>query len=265
MRSKLNLWLYRTISGHRHGRPARAFATGARKYLAAFEHSSADARFNGEFDLLDRLASDESFVLIDCGANIGGWAKAARARFPRATIHAFEPIPETVAALLRSTENDPLTFVHSTALSDSIGRSTMGVDDGDRATASLTTLPSQPTRRNVDVSMTTGDEFLTTMSAARIHLLKIDAEGHDLAVLRGFRSALSRAAIDVIQFEVSGWNAVSRTWLGEFYDLLAPYGYEIGKIYPRRVDWRPYGPHQERFLRANFLATIDPEVARVLS
>ncbi len=53
-------------------------------------------------------------------------------------------------------------------------------------------------------------------------------------------------------------------WLADFYELLEPAGFTIGKIYPTRVDWRAYTPRDERFLRANFLATIDDAVVATL-
>ena len=95
--------------------------------------------------------------------------------------------------------------------------------------------------------------------------MKIDVEGADLDVLRGFAGALTAGRVRTVQFEFTLWAAIARVWLGEFYELLAPYGFEIGKIYPTRVDWRAYRPDHERFLRTNFLASVDPNVVAALS
>jgi FkbM family methyltransferase len=253
--SRLNLRLYRAISDNRHRRVVSGLANGAGKYLAAFEHTSADAHFNGEYDLLDRLTTTEAVVIVDCGANIGTWALAAASRFPNATIHAFEPIPETVVTLEQATATVPKITVHRAALSDTDGVAVMAVDDADRATASLAVAATSPARRNVEVIVTTGDSFMTAHSIDRVRLLKIDAEGHDLVVLRGFEDALSRQLVDIIQFEVSGWNAVTRTWVGEFYDLLNGHGYDLGRVVPGAAELGPYASAIENFSRtSNFVA-----------
>ena len=253
--ARANLVMYRFISSHRHGRMATWFAGGARKYLAAFDHSSADGRYNGEHELLARLASPQAWVVIDCGAHVGAWALMARSSFPQATIHAIEPVAETVHQLRTAVGADTGIFVHAIALSDRIGTAEMVVDDRDRATASLTTALVDSARRHVAVAVTTGDAFLTEHTVDHVHLLKIDAEGHDLAVVRGFGAALARQAIDVVQFEVSGWNAVSRTWVGEFYELLEAGGYLVGRVVPGGVTLGAYRSTFEDFSKTqNYVA-----------
>src|SRR5262245_34870000 len=41
-------------------------------------------------------------VILDIGANVGSWSTSAYEIFPRATIHAFEPVPSTFEALCKN-------------------------------------------------------------------------------------------------------------------------------------------------------------------
>ena len=71
-----------------------------------------------------------------------------------------------------------------------------------------------------------------------------------------------------MQFEFTLWAAITNTQLKDFYDLLGPVGYSIGKIYPTYIDWRPYKPEQEIYVRANFAAVHESRpdlIARLVS
>ena len=100
----------------------------------------------------------------------------------------------------------------------------------------------------------TGDSFCRRRGIDHIDLLKIDTEGHDLEVLRGFAQMLTSQAIDVVQFEFTLLAIHARVWLGDFYRELAPRGFAIGKLYPTWIEWKDYDPHDEVFLRCNYVA-----------
>jgi hypothetical protein len=77
----------------------------------------------------------------------------------------------------------------------------------------------------------------------------------DLAVLRGFGDSLSR--VRAIQFEYGLFNLGSRTLLLDFYRLLTPFGFQIGRVRPGRVDFQPYHYRQDRFIGGNYVAVKD--------
>jgi hypothetical protein len=70
-----------------------------------------------------------------------------------------------------------------------------------------------------------GDEFCEGQGVKKIDFLKIDAEGHDLEVLKGFEGMLARSRVGVVQVEV--WFGHSdrprletfQSWLGPEYVL----------------------------------------------
>lgn len=100
----------------------------------------------------------------------------------------------------------------------------------------------------------TGDRYLSERGVEVVDFLKVDAEGADLRVLKGFADAIRTGRVGAIQFEFTLWAAIARTWLADFYDFLEPAGYRLGKIYPNRVEWRAHRPEDEIFVRANYLA-----------
>ena len=53
-----------------------------------------------------------------------------------------------------------------------------------------------------------------------IDFIKIDVEGHELAVLQGAVNMINQNRIKVIQFEFNVANILSRVFLKDFYDLL---------------------------------------------
>ena len=67
-----------------------------------------------------------------------------------------------------------------------------------------------------------------------ISLLKIDTEGYESEVLKGFRRIISR--INVIQFEYGKANLFSKYFLKDYFNDYYNDFY-IGKLYPNGVDF----------------------------
>jgi FkbM family methyltransferase len=67
------------------------------------------------------------------------------------------------------------------------------------------------------------DTFATGNGISLIHLLKIDAEGHELEVLKGAGNLLREKRILAIQLEFNEMNVVSGVFFKDFCDLLPNY------------------------------------------
>ena len=100
--------------------------------------------------------------------------------------------------------------------------------------------------------VTTGERYVKEQGIERIDMLKIDVEGMDLQVIKGFGDGLQQ--IKVIQFEYGIFNIASRDLLVDFHALLTAAGFRVGKIYPRTVEFFDYHYSREDFLGNNFLA-----------
>lgn len=143
-----------------------------------------------------------SDVVFDVGANDGRTILRLAKHLPVAPrIVAFEPVAATYDVLMEATRQLPNVEHHRLALSDRPGSRTMYLHE-------LSALNSfDPawggTGETEIVRATTLDRFVEEQGIAKVHLLKIDAEGHDLAVLQGAEQSLAAGKIDVVQIEVS--------------------------------------------------------------
>ncbi|MCK5600552.1 FkbM family methyltransferase, partial [Candidatus Pacearchaeota archaeon] len=61
-----------------------------------------------------------------------------------------------------------------------------------------------------------------------VDFLKVDAEGHDLSVLKGAESYLQANKIDIIQFEFARMDCLNHILIKDFFDLLS--GYAIYRL-----------------------------------
>ncbi len=223
----------------------------------AYENDNADSASNGEFRILHALRG-ELDVVFDVGANVGDWTLAALDTGARDVV-AFE-IEPTIREQLTERLGSRAT-IEPFGLADSVATVAVAVN-GDHTS---TVLRGAADHHIVECPVTTGDRYCAERSIERVDFVKIDVEGADLAVLRGFTRMLSAHAIRLVQFEFTAWAPRAGVFLRDFYDLLEPLGYEIGKVYPRSVEWRSYAVDHERFLRANFVATCDPAISAAVA
>jgi FkbM family methyltransferase len=180
----------------------------------------------------------------------------------RLRLHAFEPVAETYRLLCDQLPASVL--VRHLAMSDQSGEITMHVL-ANAGTNSLyeTSMASSATHPEKAVA-TTVDDYRSAHDLTSIDLLKIDTEGHDLAVLRGAEKSLRQQAITVVQFEYNHRWVPARYFLKDAFDLLLPLGYRLGKLTPRGMESYPaWDPELETFIEGNYLACTE-EFARML-
>jgi hypothetical protein len=72
--------------------------------------------------------------------------------------------------------------------------------------------------------------------------------------LIGFKNAFKERKIRAVQFEYGYINITSKILLCDYYDFFKSYGYIVGKIYPKSVEFRDYAFKHEDFIGPNFLA-----------
>jgi FkbM family methyltransferase len=171
-------------------------------------------------------------TIFDVGANIGDTVTAFRRAFPAAPILAFEPVAQTFAVLKDAFRDDPQVQVFQQALGEAEGLESMTAhrtSGANRIVRCETALASVATEI---VPVVTGDAVCAEHGIDRVFFLKVDTEGHDLAVLKGFSNMIARGQIDIIQVE-AGMNPTNELHvdLGEFRSLLEPQGYYLFNIY----------------------------------
>jgi FkbM family methyltransferase len=251
-KEKIKRLASRWIQDHRRGWTQRNLAKLARFYNNAWEYPSFEIDENGEARLLKSLSSESIKIVYDVGANVGDWSlEAARLLRPE-TIHSFEPVPDTYSALSSAAKGRAAITPHPFGLSDNSGSfefTYYGPDNSFLSTMSNAVHDHLPSSL-ISIQLRKGAEVAGELATPRIDFLKIDVEGMEFEVLSGFKEMLGRQAIGIIQFE----KQPGRRLLKDYYGLLGGYGYKIGKIYSKYVDFRPYDSGQERTAGPNYIA-----------
>lgn len=220
-----------------------------------FQNDSSNTNVNGERWLLDRLADLQPRTYLDVGANEGAWTAHAMATSASVSVHAFEPVPSTFEHLRRRFADDPRVQLNAVALtSDGVAELPVWTDESRGAAMSSAVAPPAAGSRRVDVPAMSGDDYVRAAGIESIDLVKIDVEGHEMEVLDGFSDTLASGHVDVVQFEFTLWAAIGKRWLADYAEVFVSHGFEIGKLFPRHVEWKPYEASDEQFYRCNFVA-----------
>lgn len=198
-------------------------------------------------------------LVLDIGANKGTYAAAVRRRAPEAEIHLFEPSAACCLELRASFADDPMTFVNAVALSDQKGRTTLFSDRSGSGLASLT--PRDLRHVGIELSETEAistirfeDYWTEELEGKAIDLAKLDVEGHELKVLKGFGQALDRTTI--VQFEFGGTNIDVREYFRDYFQFFADRNYRLFRISPLGLEpLHHYSEGDEYFSTTNFLAS----------
>lgn len=215
---------------------------------------------NGETALLNALAGRVR-VAVDVGANIGEWSSLALMRFPDLEqLVAYEP--GEVASVFRANIDDRRVVLVESAVSDAPGELVLQEAD-DSHLSSVVAVEDGAVRRTRVVRAVRIDDELERLGVSRVGFLKIDAEGHDLRVLRGARDALAGQRIDVIQFEYNRIWVNAGATLHEAHQLLEDAGYLNFVITGSGLRRLPLAGVPELFTYANFAALL-PSVASSL-
>jgi hypothetical protein len=90
------------------------------------------------------------------------------------------------------------------------------------------------------------------MAVSGVDYLKIDVEGMDLRVIKGFGDRIE--GVRALQFEYGIFNIASHDLLSDFYRYLNEHGFVVGKIFPKRVVFSGYHFNMENFHGSNYLA-----------
>jgi len=181
-----------------------------------------------EEDLLKAIKSmigSKNGIALDCGANVGNHTLFFASVIGLDVI-AFEPIPENITILEQLIELNQLSgkVKHiPTAVGREEGQISLGLSNPDNPGM----YSAGETSNSINVSITTLDKYIddNNVEVPQIKLLKIDVEGHEMAVIEGAQSLLAKGS-PVIALELAG-----RAAFDAMYERLANFGYAARAIY----------------------------------
>lgn len=191
-------------------------------------------------------------LAVDGGANVGHMTSALAHAMGEGEVRAFEPHPlicsilsENVSRVKKEVPSIQVKTLR-VALSDRVGTAEMHVSTRWKENAGIASLEERSEARAFEVS--TG--CLDIEVEGPIHLLKLDVEGHEKAVLKGATEHLDNKTITHIVFEdhEGGRSAVFRLLEEKGYRI---FGLERRLTGPVLTERLPKGAY-------NFLATTRP-------
>lgn len=252
----------RIISGSRFG---RFLARHARGYLDYYRNvENYDMARNGERWLLTRAAKifqGRKICVFDVGANYGEWSRIAMDLLPQAHIYAFEMIPEFQEAVRSLEQGGRLTMLPFGLSDQQAEREVFRVGGGGKM------IPNPFSKKKpepVRALLTTADEVMREHALTNVEMVKIDTDGHEIAVLAGMAHTLATRPPSIIQFEYSRYTLLHRYYLKDAYDLLGSHGYKIGRLLPKGVAFAKYKWLDEDFRSSNFVAARGPDLIKDL-
>lgn len=253
----------------------RMWRLGRALYRVARNDVDNDPAGNGEqwlqARLLELFADEPRMVVFDVGANVGGWTRMLLDQVPAARagaldVYAFEPVASTMQTFHARLGGHPrFGRIHPVpvALSDTDGTVEMYEVEPNGTTNSLHPDPFLPARR-VAIETQRADTFCARAGIDRIHLLKVDAEGHDASVLHGAARLFAEERVMVAQFEYSHRWVYARRYLKDVFDFAAGLPYVVGKLTPGHVElYDGWHFELERFFEANYVLVHRGLVGRI--
>lgn len=230
------------------------------KALGIFNYESDEVSGEAHF-VRHEISKIESGVVFDVGANIGRYSEMLRKSNGRIEIYCFEPHPKNFK-LLKAKESalNLKAFQYGVGSLPSVMKLYDYADGDGSSHASLYkgVIEEIHGKTSVvhDVNVISLSDFSAERRIDRIALLKIDTEGHEFEVLKGFESYIKSGKIDIIHFEFNEMNVASRVFFKDFWDFLPNYNFFRmlpGELLPIKT----YNPLQcEIFAYQNIVAKL---------
>lgn len=165
-------------------------------------------------------------TVIDAGANIGQFARAAAETYPDARIISFEALPEVAAHLRANLADCPRATVVESAVGNTDGTIRFFRNSYDLASSALPSAAAETTAEEIEVPVGRLDTLIDRSMLRPPVLLKLDLQGYELEALRGATALLPH--VQHVLFEVAFETAyVGEASFGELYDFLRDAGFRF--------------------------------------
>ena len=172
-------------------------------------------------------------TFIDVGANIG-YLSAIGAGLvgPHGQVHCFEPVPDYFERLRRLARLNPAHTIipNSNGLGEVAGPRKIYVT---REAGQSTFVPSYKMEPDIvstlEVSVARLDSYLETHSIGKIALIKIDAEGFELPILKGLQGYFERSSHRppiICEIAPRAYSLLGRS-IRELETFMSDYGYVV--------------------------------------
>lgn len=199
-------------------------------------------------------------VIFDVGAHVGDWSSALVSLLTDSTmrdavdLYLFEPVPSTFEFLRnRLGTQNPVLHYEQVALSSENGECVIYVGAPNSGTNSLHAGSPGGDEKQIAIVRATATDFCKIHKIQKVHLLKCDAEGHDMEVIRGALPVLADGKISILQFEYNHRWIYARNFLRDVFMFIEKLPYKLAMLQPDQLlifsEWHP---ELERFFEGNY-------------
>jgi len=247
--------LKRLLKRNSHNIVLKVFAGLGRSVNRLYENRNHDLHSNGELNVIKKISSTKPSIIFDGGANNGEYSALFAQYSPETKIYSFEPVDTTFDLLVKNTEDFENVIPFKKGLYKENCTKEINIFNAHTHSSifDIQGLHYDATSK-VSIDLIKGDDFVREHAIEQIDFLKIDIEGAEYDALLGFEETIKQGKIKAVQFEYGYINITTKKLLIDFYAFLEKYGYVLGKIFPKKVEFRKYEYKYEDFLGPNFIA-----------
>ena len=260
------------------------FTQIAEQFVDVSRGFSYDIQKNGESGLVKKVLRDaalkrtlselraeksgnKNLVVFDVGANRGDWTNEILrfAQQESVQLHLFEISSNLASSLKKRFESEGFIKVHNIGLSNSVGFAKYAKYPESEEYNSLlvtSTLWNELEREISTVPTLTGNIFCANHNIQFVDLVKIDVEGWEWHVLKGFEEMLCQQQIGIVQFEYGYPTGDTHVLMKDFFNLFGDFGYMVGPLRKRGVQFRDFIYKDNDFKSGpNYVAALGPLVS----
>lgn len=170
-------------------------------------------------------------TVIDIGAHLGLLSVIiSKCTGPNGRIYAFEPTPSTFRVLkdvIRKNKADKIILPINAAVSSFDGTLDFFVDEHEGSNANSLVNRPDKSRTTFKTTVSKLDTFVHSTDLKKLDLVKIDAEGSELDVLKGAAESLRRFRPRVILAIHPSLIKNNQHNIGDIFDLVSDLGYTV--------------------------------------
>lgn len=189
-------------------------------------YSRADQAHYDETDAISDYIADsvKDGIMLDVGAHYG--SSAAHFLAKGWQVYGFEPDPNNRAVLVEKYGSHPKLKIFDLAVSDGGGQELAFYASNESTGISGLSAFHEKHEEVCKVMTTTLTDICQQENVTRVGFLKIDTEGHDLMVLKGFPWETMKPAFVECEYEDNKTNLLGYDW-HELANFLVEKGYHV--------------------------------------
>jgi FkbM family methyltransferase len=184
--------------------------------------------------IIAKLINKSNPVIIDGGAHLGDTTEKLQALLPLSEFHCFEPDPVVSALFIQKfTGNTKISLIQA-ALGDSAGKVKFQINASRPCNSILPIADTLPSKlkplfeplEQIEVDVTTIDEYCRQNGVLQVDCIKLDLQGYDYLALKGAKDTLQTTQVVLVEVWFKEIYQGARGFL-DIHNLMATHGFSL--------------------------------------